>query len=379
MNPSPDNPQKTGHLQNLARWFILVPVILLILFGCGQLALASVQPPAIEGPLTKMQADYLVWDFTEFQPVTAGILDEIRKDRSRYAYGAPPAIVLVPGVVWPTQQAAQQEATPLPPAPTEQIFSTPPATPVTQPTVTEAVLPSATQWRYIPPTATNPLPPENTKTPAATSTAAPTLTFTLTHTPAPTLTFTLTHTLAPTLTFTPTFIPTETVTLTATTAPPNHVNIGPPDGHIENIPAGAQIIIDLVALTGSPLDTSIPDSYDDLVFYEYEISTGIIMLDHVVLQVGPGPSGSCGSSTWTTVFDWGDGNASNNGQLGGLYPGEIDNQSIPFANLYLGSTTGIAIDTDALAAPGIYPCLRVYSPATGNGDAAQVDAIEILP
>ena len=103
------------------------------------------------------------------------------------------------------------------------------------------------------------------------------------------------------------------------------------------------------------------------------------MLDHVILEVGTGPSGSCGSSAWTTVFNWGDGDLSNNGQLGSQYPGEADNQSIPFSKLYNGITPGVAIDTDSLGASGIFPCLRIYSPVSGDGDAAQVDSIEILP
>ena len=103
------------------------------------------------------------------------------------------------------------------------------------------------------------------------------------------------------------------------------------------------------------------------------------MLDHVVLEVGTCPSGSCGSSTWTTVFYWGDADTNNNGMLGSTFPGEVDNQSIPFSNLYLGTTPGIAINIDALGASGIYPCLRIYSPVSGSGDAAQVDSIEILP
>lgn len=343
MNQSPDKQLIPTHLKNLARWIVLVPVVLLILFGCGQFALVSAQQPSVEGPLTNMQADYQAWSFTEFQPLTAGILDEIMKDRSRYAYGAPPSIVLVSGPVWPTQQAEQKE-TPRPPAPTEQTTATPPATPVIPHTATIAVTPSATQVIWIPYTATNIPPPEDT------------------HTPTPTATST------------------ATATATATKVPPNNVNIGAPDNNIEDIAGGGELIIDLEDLTGSPLDTSTPDGAYDLVFYEYEFSPGIVQFDHVVLQVGTGPSGSCGSSTWTTVFYWGDSDPTNNGHIGGMYgPTEVDNQTMFTSDLYLGSTTGIAIDTDALGASGIYPCLRVYSPISGSGDSAQIDAIGILP
>jgi len=279
---------------------------------------------------------------------------EILKDRSRNNDGAPASIKLIPGVVWPTQQK-EPKKTPVPPTtpePTEQISPTTPV--IIQTTATPTAAPTATKWLYIPPTATIPPPPENTAT--ATSTATATATST------------------PTSTSTATATPTET----ATEIPPN-VNFGPPDGSLLNIPDGGECIIDLEAETGSPLNTSSPDGAYDLVMYEYVPSPGIIMFDHIVIQLGTGPTGACSSSAWTTVLYWGDGDASNNGQLGSLYPGEIDNQTIPFAHLYNGSTPGIAIDADALGGSGIYPCLRIFAPVSGDGDAAQVDSIEILP
>jgi hypothetical protein len=106
-----------------------------------------------------------------------------------------------------------------------------------------------------------------------------------------------------------------------------------------------------------------------------------IYIDWVVTEVGTGPSGSCASSTWYTVLNWGDGNASNNGIIGGAYP-ENDNQPIPFSALYLGSTTGIAIDLNdpALGVPGgTYPCVRVSAPLGGDNDAGEVDSIQVLP
>lgn len=348
MNQSPDKQRIPTHLKNLARWIVLVPVVLLILFGCGQFALVSAQRPSVEGPLTKMQADYRAWSFTEFQPLTAGIIDEILEDRSRYADGAPPSIVVISGPVWPTQLAGQEE-TPRPPAPTAQSTPTLAATLVIQYTATVAVTPSATQVLWIPYTATNIPPPEDTRTPTPTATSTATATSTVTETPVP------------------------------TAVPPNNVNIGAPDGHIVDITGGNELIIDLENLTGSPLKTAPPDTAYDLVLYEFINPSGWIQLDHVILQVGTGPTGSCASSTWTTVFYWGDGDLTNNGQLGSLYPGEVDNQSVPFSDLYNGSTPGIGIDVNAITSPGTFPCLRLYSPVSGSGDAAQIDSIEILP
>ena len=104
------------------------------------------------------------------------------------------------------------------------------------------------------------------------------------------------------------------------------------------------------------------------------------MLDHIVLQVGTGPSGSCASSTWTTVFYWGDGDLTNNGQLGSLYPGEVDNQSIPFSDLYNGSTLVSVLTYNATHhAPAPSPACGFTRPSPASGDAAQIDSIEILP
>lgn len=348
MNQPPDNHQLPTHLKNLSRWIVLVPIVLLVLFACGQLALVSATSPAVQGPLTKMQANYHLWDFTEFQPVQSGIFDEIQKDRSRYPYGAPPLMVLLPGEVWPTQQALSTN-NPKPPMPTEQDTPTLPATPISQPSATMAVTPSATQPLviFISPTSTEPPPPPNTPTATATATATSTATSTSTSTP------------------------TETPA-------PKEINLDGPDTIFASIPNGSQIIIDLEAETGSPLDTSSPDGNYDLVFYERIEYGSQITFDHVILQLGTGPTGSCTSSSWHTVLYWGDSDPANNGHIGNMFGGvELDNQAIFTSDLY--NNTGIAIDADALGLSAVYPCLKIISPISGDGDASEVDAIEILP
>lgn len=160
---------------------------------------------------------------------------------------------------------------------------------------------------------------------------------------------------------------------------PGEPNIGPPDGYYSELPCGGELIIDIVAEGYSPIDITVGDADPDVVYYERENPSqpSFIDLDRVSLQVGTGPSGSCGSSAWHTVFNWGDGNTANNGHLGGAYP-EMDNQSVPFGALY--NNTGITVDIDALAPVGIYPCIRIVSPINWpDNDGAEVDAIEILP
>lgn len=164
--------------------------------------------------------------------------------------------------------------------------------------------------------------------------------------------------------------------------PPGEPDIGPPDGIFAELPCGGLLILDLVAMGYPPIDTTSQDPDYDVVYYERENTgnPGYIAFDWVTMQVGPGPSGSCNTSSWYTALDWGDGNPANNGHLGAGYP-ENDNQAIPLGVLYgtLPYKTGIAIDLDALVPADVYPCIRIISPINWpNNDGAEVDAIEIL-
>ena len=103
------------------------------------------------------------------------------------------------------------------------------------------------------------------------------------------------------------------------------------------------------------------------------------MLDWVVVEVCP--DAACATSY--QVFYWGNASADLNTNIGAIYgPPEIDNQSIPNADLYGTSPfqTGIAIDLDSVSGipDGTYPYVRLYSPLGGGNDAAQVDALEVI-
>lgn len=166
--------------------------------------------------------------------------------------------------------------------------------------------------------------------------------------------------------------------------PPGEPDIGLPDGNYATFACGSLWVIDLVANGYPAIDTTLPDPDYDIVYYERELPFPLfnyIALDWVTLQVGTGPSGSCGGGEWFTAMNWGDGDPNNNGHLGGSYP-ETDNQQIPFAALY-GTPplqTGIAIDLDALGLSDIYPCILIYSPINWpDNDGSETDAIQILP
>ena len=164
--------------------------------------------------------------------------------------------------------------------------------------------------------------------------------------------------------------------------PPGEPNIGAPNGAFATLGCGTYIVLDLVAMGYSPIDTTNPDPNNDLVFYERETPSdpGNIAFDWVSVQIGDGPSGDCASGNWTTVLNWGDGDPTNNGHLGGSYP-ENDNQLVPFGDLIgpPGLQTGIGIDLDSFIPNGTYSCIRINSPFNWpDNDGSEVDALEIL-
>jgi hypothetical protein len=137
------------------------------------------------------------------------------------------------------------------------------------------------------------------------------------------------------------------------------MNIGPGDGAYNEVGCGNSILVDL----GSQMWIG------RLVYYEVENPSdpGSIALDWVIVYVSTNSTGP-----WTLIFYWGDTDSGNNGDVpSGYYPPENDNQRIGFGELY--NQTGIRI-----VVGGTYRYVSIEAPP-GCGDAAQVDAIEVLP
>jgi hypothetical protein len=118
-----------------------------------------------------------------------------------------------------------------------------------------------------------------------------------------------------------------------------------------------------------------PDASYDLVYYENENPANNIMLDWVILEIG-----NCSSGSWYPVFTWYDGivDTNTNVYAAGYGNGEQDNKLIPTSALS-PYQTGIAIDVDAVAPPGMYNCVRIQSPLGGDNDPAEVDSVQVLP
>ena len=143
-------------LRELLRWLIFVPLILLLIFGCGSLALIQTRPAQAD-TRSYMAADYQPWEITVFKPLDPRVVLEILRDQELFpeTFGEPIQPKIIPGSFWdPTE-------TPVPGAPTPS------------------------------PTALTPLPTSTyTLTPTLFASATSTLTVTASHTPSSTPTST---------------------------------------------------------------------------------------------------------------------------------------------------------------------------------------------
>jgi hypothetical protein len=149
---------------------------------------------------------------------------------------------------------------------------------------------------------------------------------------------------------------------------------------------GTYIVLNLGS---NPVQVNGSDPDYDLVYYEMEYYTlglfpsGNIYMDEVIIGISNDPNGN----SFFTVFNWGgDGVPDMNSNVGeiALLTGEADNQQIPLSELYGTDPyqTGIAIDVDNALSnppPGLYQYVVIMSPATGSGESAEVNAVEVIP
>ncbi len=248
-------------LRGLGRWLIIVPVLLLLLFGCSEIALWGAASTALADTRSKLQADYKPWPYVVISSINSNIIEEIERDVEENAdaeSAAPPEIVAQAGFLLTptvppgstgTPVAAGETATAsatltVLPSPTPTLTATAPTntptstftasrtftpshtptltfTPTRTPTRTPSRTPSRTPTGTLTPTRTpsRTNTPTRTFTPSQTRTATPTFTRTNTPTSTHTFTFTATFTRTNTATNTPTFTPSNTPTNTATNTP----------------------------------------------------------------------------------------------------------------------------------------------------------------
>lgn len=154
-------------------------------------------------------------------------------------------------------------------------------------------------------------------------------------------------------------------------------DLGSADGAWCNVLAGTTYTVDLGA--GGAIGTT--TGYD-LVFHEVHgrDTTNQIALDSIRVSV------SSDNAIWYEVFDWGDGVVDSNSNIGVAgygSGGEVNNAPIPMSAppLY-GSApyiSGIAIDIDAVAPPGVYRYVRLHSYGPEGTELDAVYALSTTP
>ncbi|MFQ5922336.1 MAG: hypothetical protein ACE5M4_05785, partial [Anaerolineales bacterium] len=152
--------EREESLRDLLRWLLLIPLILLLLFGCGTLGMLGLSPAQAD-TRSELEADYSPWPFTVFKPVNIEIIEEIQEDAILYpgTFAEPVEPTIIPADFWNT-------ATP---------------TPTLSPTTTGTPSPTSTPT----PTSTGGTPtPTSTSTSSATPTESPTALPTATLTPS---------------------------------------------------------------------------------------------------------------------------------------------------------------------------------------------------
>jgi len=196
-------------LRGFGRWSLVIPLVIAILFACGQVALLRPEDVAAADTGSQLSADYSRWEKISFAPLSPEIINDIKDTLNPQSVGTQGPLV-VPGDYWPGDQVSQP--TPVAPIPTEPaaIVATPtpepypaPATPSPTIAPTQAAVPTLLSTpiptRYI-----TPIPYRTpTRTPTRTPHVHVTATRTPTQTPSRTITRTATQTMTGTATQTP--------------------------------------------------------------------------------------------------------------------------------------------------------------------------------
>jgi len=100
---SRDKQERSESLRDLLRWLLLVPLILLLLFGCASLGMIGLSPASAD-TRSYLNADYAPWDFEVIQPIREEIIEEILTDQELYAdlFDEPVIPTINPAPFWNT-------------------------------------------------------------------------------------------------------------------------------------------------------------------------------------------------------------------------------------------------------------------------------------
>lgn len=157
------------------------------------------------------------------------------------------------------------------------------------------------------------------------------------------------------------------------------------DSNIGTIADGTYIVISL-----SVKVEATPDDNYDLVFYEFN-NDGAVYMDRIIIGISDSPTGDI----YYEVFNWGNGTADTNSNIGDVAGSETDDQQTALTELYdpdkiatppsdgPAPQTGILIDVDkAPSNPPVdhtYNYVVIISPFGGLlSNPAQVDAVQTV-
>ena len=364
MGNKSNSSDKHNHLKSLIRWFEIVPVVFLVLLGCGQIALRS-RDSSIADTQSMLTVSYQTWDFSSFHLHHQAILQDIQLDKSQFPnlFKDIPEITLQPGSNWPKSIVTNMP-----------LINT--TTPYSEPTSKQTIISPTLTVEFT----STPLPP--TATTVNFIPTSPPLIVWPTTTPTPQDTEPTPRPKRTTIPKTPTVTPETAIpVLCGGNLPAGEPNLGSPNSVFASIPCDGYIILNLDT---NPIDTTTPDPDYDLVYYESLTNNNEISLDHVIVEVGTSASGTCaaGENNWNTVLFWGDNKSKNNGHLADKFGKlESNNQIIQSSDLYGEAPlqSGIAIDLDVMGLSGVYNCVRITTPINWpDNDPAEVDAIQVL-
>jgi len=198
------------HVQVFIRWSAIVPIVVLMIFLCSELALAFGNTTEEVDTRSRIITDYSAWDFVIIRALDDGIAKDIEDDLVRYGTGSDDALTrLSDPIKSPGEFTIMVVETPVPtPSPSPgKVEETPPTvipmitaspTPTNRGDEPETITPTSTEYINVSGTETVIASPTfPTETPMPTETSTPTFTVTATATVTPTVTPTSTSSATP--------------------------------------------------------------------------------------------------------------------------------------------------------------------------------------
>jgi hypothetical protein len=214
-----------SNTRDLIQWFVIIPIVWLLIFGCGALSVVGAASPSPMDLLSRNQADYSPWAYAAIRPIRDGFLEEIQRDFSildhTVSIFSQPSVASDP-FIKPSESSVRisvEVTATNTPSSSSEATATSTSTEVIGTDPTDSPTPSQTEDMDASPTVSSTPSETGTagNTPTATRSLTPSATPTSSSTPSPTPSLTLTPSLTPT--------PSNTPVPSPTTEPTESINI----------------------------------------------------------------------------------------------------------------------------------------------------------